>query len=204
MFWIILWVVLSAIVLGASGWSLQILLRQKKAWEAFAQKRGLSFKRGTFMGPAEIAGTINEYKINFFTAERQTEDMRGKRYVSVIEIGVKEGLCDGGVAGTKEMQPFMLSLDMLHPYPVNKEGWEKSHAIFVRNDEAADAYFTDEKLDLFAQVLGTRNADVFIVFNSEETIIRMETSDPMLSADKIEKIVTRQIALLGKMRLAKA
>lgn len=200
MFWIIIWVVLSAIVLGASLWSLQILFRQKRAWEDFARKRGLSFKRGTFMGPAEISGTIGEYTVNFFTAERQTEDMRGKRYVSVIEIAVKDGLFDGGVAGTKELQTFMQSLNAIHPYAVKREGWEQSHAIFVRNDAVADAYFTDEKLDLFAQVLGTRNADVLIVFNNEETIIRMETSDPMLAAEKIEKVVTRQIALLSKMR----
>jgi hypothetical protein len=155
------------------------------------------------MGPAEIAGTINEYTVNFFTAERQTEDMRGKRYVSVIEIAVKEGLFDGGVAGTKELQPFMQSLNALHPYVVEKEGWEKSHAIFVREDAPANEYFKSDKLNLFAQVLGTRNADVLIVFNNEEIIIRMETTDPMLSAEKIEKIVTRQIVLLGKIRLPK-
>lgn len=200
MFWIFLWIVLSAIVLGASLWSFQILMRQKKAWEVFSQKRGLSFKRGTFMGPAEITGTIGEYAVNIFTAERQTADMRGKRYVNVLEVSVKAGLFDGGVAGTKEMQGFMQSLNLLHPYVAKKEGWDQSHAIFVRDDAVADAYFTPEKIDLFAQVLGTRNADVLIVYNNEETIVRMETSDPMLAADKIEKIVTRQISLINKMR----
>lgn len=201
MFWIFIWVVLSAIVLGATLWSLQILLRQKKAWEAYAKRRGFVFQRGTFMGPAEISGVIDEYKINFFTAERQTMDARGKRYVSVIEVQLAEGLIDGGVAGTKEMQPFMQGLDQLHPYPVKKDGWDESHKIFVRNDAIANAYFTQDRLDLFDQLLKTRNADVLLVFNHEGLVVRLETSDPMLDADKIDKIVARQIALIGKMRI---
>lgn len=203
MFWIFIWVVLSAIVIGATLWSLQILLRQKAAWEAYAKRRGMAFNRGTFMGPAEIIGTLDGYKVNFFTAERQTLDMRGKRFVSVIEIQLAEGLFDGGVAGTKEMLTFMQSLTQLHPYTVKKEGWDVAHHIFVRKDEVADAYFTPERIDTFHQVLATRNADVLIVFNHEELIVRMETSDPMMDAEKIDKIVTRQIGLANRMRITK-
>ncbi len=200
MFWVFIWFVLSAIVIGASVWSLQILLRQKKAWEAYAKRRNMSFTKGTFMGPAEIAGVIDSYKINFFTAERQTLDARGKRFVSVIELQIAQGLFDGGVAGTKEMLVFMQSLSQLHPYPVKKEGWDADHTIFVRADASANAYFTAEKLDTFEQVLKTRNADVLIVFNDQELVVRMETADPMMDADKIDKIVSRQIALMDKMR----
>lgn len=203
MFWIFIWVVLSAIVIGATAWSLQILLRQKAAWEAYAKRRNMSFTRGTFMGPAEIVGVIEDYKVNFFTAERQTLDMRGKRYVSVIEIQLAEGLFDGGVAGTKEMMPFMQTLTQLHPYPVKKEGWDASHVVFVRNDDIANAYFTPERLDTFQQLLSTRNADVLIVFNHEELVVRMETSDPMMDAEKIDKIVARQIGLANKLRISK-
>lgn len=203
MFWIFIWVVLSAIVIGATAWSLQILLRQKAAWEAYAKRRNMSFTRGTFMGPAEIVGVIEDYKVNFFTAERQTLDMRGKRYVSVIEIQLAEGLFDGGVAGTKEMMPFMQTLTQLHPYPAKKEGWDASHVVFVRNDDIANAYFTPERLDTFQQLLSTRNADVLIVFNHEELVVRMETSDPMMDAEKIDKIVARQIGLANKLRISK-
>ncbi len=201
MFWIFVWFVLSAILIGATVWSLQILLRQKKAWAAFAKKHNFAFQKGTFMGPAEMSGSIGEYKIGFFTAERMTLDVRGKRYVSVIEVQLLEGLIDGGVAGTKEMQAFMNTLAQLQPYPVNKQGWNPEHTIHVRDKAVADAYFTPERLDAFEQVLKTRGADVIIVFNHEEFVIRMETSDPMMDPAKIEKVVSRQMALANKMRI---
>lgn len=201
MFWIFIWFVLSAIVIGASVWSLQILLRQKKAWETFAKKHNFTYQRGTFMGPAEMSGSIGEYKIAFFTAERTTLDVRGKRYVSVIEVQLLEGIIDGGVAGTKEMQTFMNSLEQLHPYPVSREGCDPTHTIHVRDTAVADAYFTPARIDVFEQVLKTRGADVIIVFNHEEFVLRMETTDPMMDPAKIEKVINRQMALAEKMRI---
>lgn len=198
-FWFLIWFVLSAILLGTSAWSLLILLRQKKAWSDFATKHKLIFNRGTFMGPAEISGMIDDYKIAFYTAERQSTDVRKKRYVSVIELTASEGLFDGGVAGTQEMLTFMQSLQQVHYFKVEAQGWDETHRIFVRNDLSAAAYFTPDKLEVFASILKTRNADVFIVFTDENYLVRLETSDPMQDADKIEKVVLRIKTLMGRM-----
>lgn len=197
--WIFLWIVLSAILLGATLWSLQILLRQKKAWEAYAKKKSLAFNKGTFMGPAEINGQIGDYKISFFTAERQQTDARRRRYVTALEIELSEGIVDGGIAGTQEMLIFMQSLTKVHPYPV--DGWQAGHYLFVRDDAVAKAYFIPERLETLETILKTRNADSVIVFSAEKLVIRIETSDPMQDAEKIDKIVTRLIGLADKMRL---
>lgn len=200
-FWFLIWFVLSAILLGASVWSLLILLRQKKAWESFATMHKLIFSRGTFMGPAEISGMIDEYKVAFYTAERQSTDVRKKRYVSVIELTAPEGLFDGGVAGTQEMLTFMQSLQQVHFFKIEVEGWDETHRIFVREDLSAAAYFTPDKLDVFANILKTRNADVFIVFTNENYLVRLETTDPMQDADKIEKVVLRIKGLMERMAI---
>lgn len=200
-FWFLIWFVLSAILLGASLWSLLILFRQKKAWEIFATKHKLIFNRGTFMGPAEISGMIDDYKIAFYTAERQSPDARKKRYVSVIELTAPTGLFDGGVAGTQEMLTFMQSLPQVHFFKVEAEGWDETHRVFVREDLSAASYFTPEKLDVFSSILKTRNADVFIVFTDENYLVRLETTDPMQDADKIEKVVLRIKVLMGRMAI---
>ncbi len=199
--WILLWVVLSAILLGATLWSLQILLRQKAAWEQYAKSKNFSFNRGTFMGPAEMTGVIGDYKLSFFTAERAGPDVRTRRYVTVLEIDLGEGLVDGGVTGTKEMLPFMQSLDKLHPYKIEMAEWNENHFMFVKHDDVVKSYFTSERLDVFANLLKTRNADVILIFNETQFVVRLETSDPMQDAAKIDKIVTRVLGLCDKLRI---
>ncbi len=200
--WIFVWVVLSSILLGATAWSLRILLRQKAAWEAYAKTKSFTFKRGTFMGPAEMSGVIGDYKLAFFTAERQGDDMRTRRFVTVLEIDLGDGSVDGAVMGSQEMLPFMQTLELIHPYPV--EGWDKGYYAFIKNDAVVKAYLTKERLDVFETILKTKNADVLIVFHEKQMVVRLETSDPMQDAEKIDKIVTRQIALMEKLRITAA
>lgn len=199
--WILLWIVLSAILLGSTAWSLSILLKQKAAWEAFAKSKNFTFKRGTFMGPAEMSGVIGDYKLAFFTAERQTADARSRRYVTVLEVELAEGVVNGAVMGTQEMLPFMQSLDLIKPYAVEGHGWEKGMYAFVRNEGAVKTYLTDERLEGYSTILKTRNADVLVVFHDTQFIVRLETSDPMQDADKIDKITKRMMGLMDKLRV---
>lgn len=199
--WILLWLVLSSILIGASVWSFVILQRQKKAWEKYAKDKKFAFNRGTMMGAAEMNGVIGDYKLSFFTAERQGIDVRTRRYVTVVEVDLIDGLVDGGVMGTQEMLPFMQSLDKLHPYKINIAGWEQGHYAFMKDDNVAEAFLTPERLDIFMQILKTRNADTIVIFNDKEVVIRLETSDPMQNADNIDKIVKRMIGLCDKLRL---
>lgn len=202
MFWFLLFIVFAGFLIGVTVWSQVILMRQKKAWETFARKHKLAFRKGTFMGPAEVSGNINGYSVNFYTAERQVQDMRNRRYVSVVEIDINDGVFDSAVAGTKEMQPFMQTLDLLHFYSVSKEGWNLDHQIYVKNDTVAAAYFTPARIETFENILKTKNADVLLVLNAQQIVLRLETSDPMQDADKLDKIVMRQIALADRVRIS--
>ncbi len=199
--WIFIWLLLSAILLGATGWSLRILLTQKKAWEAYAKSRNFTYNAGTFMGPAEMSGVIGDYKLSFFTGERQGVDIRTRRYVTVMEIDLVEGVVDGGVMGTQEMLPFMQSLDKLQPYQVEGPGWEAGLFAFIKNPESVKAYLTSERIEVVSNILKTKNADSLIVFHDKELVVRLETSDPMQDAQKIDKIVTRIVGLCDKLRI---
>ncbi len=199
--WIFLWIVISSILIGATLWSLQILLRQKAAWEVFAKARNFTFKRGTFMGPAEMSGVIGDYKLFFFTAERRSEDSRTRRFVTAIELSLVEGIIDGGAAGTKEMLPFMQSLDKIKPYTIKDPEWKADHFVFMKHDAVGNAYLTPERMETIVNLLNTRNADVLLLFTDKELFLRVETTDPMQDADKIEKIVKRLMGLCDKLRI---
>ena len=200
--WLFLWFILSSILVGATLWSLQILLRQKKAWEEYAKKKNFTFNKGTFMGPAEMNGMIGDYKLTFFTAERPGVDVRTRRYVTAVEIDLMQGLVDGGALGTKEMLPYLRTLDKIHLYKTDLPGLDEGeHYMFVKNDAVISAYLTKERLESFGHILKTKNADTLILFNEKEIVVRLETSDPMQDADKIDKIITRLIGLIDKLRI---
>lgn len=201
MFWFFIWFLLSAFLIGVTLWSQIILLRQKKAWEAFASRHKLTFARGTFMGSPEIHGAIGAYRVDFFAARRMESDLRKSRFVNVVEITAPDGLFDGGMAGTVEMQTFIQSVETVRPFVIEQEGWEAGHKIFVRAQEAAKAYFTPERLAVVGQILKTRNADIILVFTEQEIVVRVETADPMIDAEKINRIVTRLMGLLEKLRI---
>lgn len=200
--WIFLWFILSAFLIGASLWSLQILLRQKKAWEQYAKKKGFVFNKGTFMGPAEMTGTIDKYKLSFFTAERPGIDVRTRRYITAIEIDLAEGVVDSGAFGTKEMIPFMMTLDRLHPYTSEIPGLEQDHKAFVKHDAVMNAYLNKDRVEAIGNILKTRNSDTILLFNDSEVVLRLETSDPMQDAEKIDKIITRLLSLVDKLRVS--
>ncbi len=199
--WILIWLLLSSVLIGATLWSLKILLAQKKAWEAYAKSKNFTYNAGTFMGPAEMNGVIGDYKLSFFIGERQGADVRTRRYVTVMEIDLVEGLVDGGVMGTQEMLPFMQSLTQLHPTQIEGPGWEPNLFTFIKNDDAVKAYLTPERIEVFSNILKTKNADAVIVFHDKELVVRLETSDPMQDAQKIDKIVTRIMGLCDKLRI---
>ncbi len=199
--WVFLWIVLSAILLGTTGWSLAILLRQKKAWEAFAKSKNFTFVRGTFMGPAEMSGVINDYKISFFSVERQSTDLRSRRYMTALEIELTEPVIDAAAMGTKEMLPFLQSIGTLKPTKIESPHWDESLFAFMRNEEAIKAYLTPERMEAYAGILKTRGADIIVVFNEKKLVARLETADPMQDVTKMDKAVTRILGLLEKVRL---
>ena len=154
------------------------------------------------MGPAEMRGVIGDYRIAFFTAERAGPDFRSRRYMTAIELELSEGFVDGGVMGTKEMIPFMKSLDKLHGYVPRSPSWDAAHAAYVMDDAPMDTFMTPERAEALTAILNTRNADVLILFNDKQVVIRLETIDPLQDPDKIEKILKRLMTLCDKVRSA--
>ncbi len=201
--WVLLWLVLSAIILGASVWSMLILFRQKKAWQEFSVKHSMTYAAGRFMGPPTLDGFIDKYRVSFFTAERQSPDVRTRRFVTVVEIVFPEGVINGAALGTTEMVPFMESLSNLSPMPITHEKWDASYRAFARNRDAVRMYLTPARLDHVIQLLSTRNADVIVIFDENQGVVRVETSDPILDPVKAEKVILRLIKHSQGLRISK-
>jgi hypothetical protein len=203
-FWILVWILLSAIILGANVWSWIILFKQKQAWESFSKKYKMTFRKGKLLAPAEVEGFIEDYKVNLFTAERRGADVRSRRYMTVLEIVIPGGLVNGGTIGGAEMLPFMESLDTLTRLtPANGKLKDGVH-LYARDNDDVKNYLTAERIDHLNQIFSTRNVDILFVFTDTSGVLRLETSDPMADAVKMDKAIQRLIAHLKPLALKPA
>lgn len=201
--WVFLWLILSVIILGASVWSAVILYRQKKAWQVFAAKHSMTYTAGRFMAPPTLDGFIEQYRVSFFTAERQSPDVRQRRFVTVVEIVFPEGVIAAAAMGTKEMVPFMETLNQLTPLAITNDKWHQDFRAFAQGRDAVRLYLTSERMEHVIQILSTKNADVLLVFNENLGVVRIETSDPILDPAKAEKVIMRLIRHAQGLKISK-
>lgn len=201
--WILLWAVLSLIILGATFWNIIILQKQKKVWAEFADKKGLMFQKGSFSSSCAMDGVIDGYQVSFFTAEQQNPDVRKRRKVTGMQINVTEGIVDSMAAATVEMLPFVKSLPGILAHKPQSKKWDKNHHLFVRNPEAVDAYLTDERADAVKKLLNMKNADVVLLIDDGEAVLRYETTNPMNDLALLEKVVKATLGRIDVLKVTK-
>ncbi len=192
--WILLWIIVAIIILGATGWSTIILIQQKKAWEAYAKKNGLKFIKSKFFQPPEMNGVINDYQVAFFTAEQQEVDDRNNRLLTVVQITADENMVDGFAAVSPIMKPFLESLEAVKPHKLKSKGWDPKNFVSSRNKARVDAYMTEERLKAITSLLNMKNANVLVLSDETESIIRIETSNPLQQEELINKFMERVFA----------
>jgi hypothetical protein len=198
--WFLLWFVLAIIILGATVWSTIILMQQKKAWKAYAAKKGLVFTANKFFESPTLEGIIDGYNVSFFTALQQKEDSRKNRQISVMQINANCSFVDGIGAGTKEMLPFLQSLEAITPHDMKVRKWDKAHHIQSQNKSIIDAYLSEERVAILSGILKMPNADVLILLDKNEGVFRFETSNPFQDEKKIEVLVDKLIARIEKLK----
>lgn len=188
--WLLLWFGLSSIILGAFVWSVVILQKQKRSWEVLAEKYKLQYDSGRFMDSPTVTGMIGKFGVSCFGATRDPDDVKARRAVSVIEIKLPDGLVGSSAAGTKDMIPFLQTLSALKPHILSSDLWDKDkYYFFTSNPILAEEYFNEDRLKHLVAILGVKNAEVVILHDDNEAIVRVETPDPIQETAKAEKVI---------------
>jgi len=199
--WWFLWFVLSFVLLGTTAWSLVILFKQKKAWQEYAKRKELVFTKGTFSGPCQIEGSIDEFHVTCFTATQQKEDSRKNRQLTVIQLTLAKPFVNAIGAGTAEMLPFLNSLELITPHSLKHEKWDsKNNHIFSQNKKAIDKFLTPERIVVLNNILKLSNSDNLVLLEEEQGVFRFETSNPLTEVDKIDTLITKLMASIIKLR----
>lgn len=200
--WIALWFVLSAFVMGVFVWSLRILIQQKRAWAAYAKKRGYEYIGGKMMDPPAVVATVNGMRLSLYTDIQRTNDVRAQRYVTIIEIVLGSGMPTGAAIATKELRPFIDSLNFTDSHtPPDFPEWSPSYIVKTRDTKKLAAYLTQNRLAVLHSLFSMKNSMALFFFDEEECVLRIETPDPLRNVEHLEKIVRRIVDAVEKLRL---
>lgn len=200
--WVLIWILLSIFILGVSAWSYQILFRQKAAWRTFAAKNGLTYQNGpTFLSSPIVSGNIGPYGFGLFSEERQTNDARGQRFNTVLELALRKGLPTTGAIGTAAMAPFIEQQSgMTQTVSIADPDWDPQWSIRTMDAKALEPYLTPARRDVLKKIFRMKIMAALFVFDENDAVLRIETADPLQNAEKIEKILkgmTQQLEILG-------
>jgi hypothetical protein len=200
-----IWLLLSAFIIGVSVWSTQILFQQKRTWSAYAKKHSYDYKPGKMMESPSIAATVDNMRLSLYTDVQRTNDARGERYVTVIEIIMGPGMPTGGALATPELRPFVDSLSFGEIYsPDNFPGWKSAYIVKTRDSKKLKAYLTAARLEVLNALFSMKNSMSLFFFDEEECVLRIETSDPLRRPEHLEKIVRRITESAKKLKIADA
>jgi len=199
--WILLWLVLSGFILGFFFWSSRILFLQKKAWAAFARKRNLSFEGGKFSDSPVMRGRLDAFAISLYTSARETNDVRGQRYMTVLEIELGKGMPTGAAISVPQLSFMTENLAFAETFSPDSPGWKPEYVIRARDVEKLKAYLTSERLKTLSAIFSIKGCSALFIFDELEAVLRLETSDPMINAEKLDKMVGQLIVACRKLAL---
>lgn len=189
--WFLLWLGLSAFVLGAFGWSTRILFRQKKAWKDFARARGLPVIPGAFLGSPQVQGVLGSFRFSLVSEEQKAPDARGTRFRSVLELHRQIPMGFSGAVGFGDLESQLGALNLPTTFipqsPVWKPNW------FLRTSDAAamNDYLTEDRIKAIESVFRVKAATSLLVFDGMNILLRLETPEALADVKKLEAIVKR-------------
>ncbi|MCD8566745.1 MAG: hypothetical protein LRY36_02345 [Alphaproteobacteria bacterium] len=200
--WIFLWLAVSAALIYFSAWTGLILLRQKRAWKAFAGIHKLRFQETGLLVPPQMNGPYKGYEIALFPSEHQTTDRNGLRKLTAIEIMLKRGMpCDGAI-GTGGMVSLIQELPFSQEIRPTQKWWDPSAIVKTDNAPLLEAYLSPERLKALATLGRIKNIWVIFIFKGQDTILRIDTPDPLEQTKKIEKMLALMLEAARVLELA--
>jgi len=200
--WIFLWVVLSIFVMGVFFWSMFILQQQKRAWFAFAKKSGLKYEAGAYTDPPVVSGIVKGYKVTFFTDSLRTQDVRGRRFVTTIEVEIGDGMPTVAALATQDFADFLSPLRLPLSWQPPGEDWQKNYIIKTRSTDRLVRYLTKARLKVLSDLFSMKNAATLFFFDEQACILRIETPDPLRDPDRMERIAKRVYSAVDVLLLA--
>lgn len=200
--WFMLWVFFSVFVLGIFFWTILILMRQKNAWFEFAKRNSLTFYRRGILDSAIVSGLYKENFVSIFSEGQSDDSGRGRRFRTVIQFDLPPGMSTEGVAASPSLAQFVTNLPLAEFYVPQGE-WNEKSLVKTMSPKAVAEYFNADRVRVLNGLMSVPGLTTLFVFNERETLLRVETSDPMVDANKLERLVSKVSDVVRVLALSK-
>lgn len=190
--WFVVWVFIATFILGTSVWSYSILLRQKKAWQIASEKCNLRYSSIATFRSAALNGLFKGFEVEIFADQPLTGKFREGGSRTVIQFTLKAPLPTIGVIGSMSFRNFIDGM-LLQQKFVGEGPTALSSEIYnkVKSQEDIAPYFTKERVNAFNALMGLKNSPAILIFSANETLLRIESTDPFDDAARLEKFLTK-------------
>jgi hypothetical protein len=200
-FWLLLWFALSFVLLYFFGWTMYILVRQKRSWKDFARKHNLRYKSGKFMDAPEVNGVFKGYSINMFTGEHIQNDSRGNRKLTALEIEINSRMPMDAVIGSGGMVDVARAFGLSDEFQPDIKGWKTEYIIRSDNYNMIKAYLGEDRLKQIMALMKAHNIWVILVFKGDDALLRVDLPDPLEDQKRLEAIMSKMVDVAKALEL---
>jgi len=195
--WILVWALISAFILGIFLWNQSILFKRKITWKQFSKKNNLEYQAGKLMESPAVTGMLSDMRISLYEDLQKTEDITGRRFVTVISIDIGEGMPTGAVIATKELREFINSLNFKDAYIPNDNFRKEEYILRTKDAHKLKAYLNDERLKSLESLFVMKGSVSMFFFDEIEAVLYIETVDPLVKLEHLEKVM-KKILVVAK------
>ncbi len=179
--------------MGLFLWSFHILLRQKRAWIAFAQKNGLAFDRRRLFLSAAVSGVMKGVPVTLYSEEQVVNQNGTRRYRTILHIELPPGMKTPGIVASPEAGNFARAQGLKEPYVPEYDFWNKNIVVLSNDAEIMKAYLTEERCRALNPMMSIKTIACILIFDAENTFLRFETPDAFDDENKLDRFVSKAV-----------
>ncbi len=196
------WLILSLGLVYFMGWTMLIVHRQKQTWKAFSKKHKLRYKLLKGLLSPEVKGVYDGYTVSLFTGEHESEDIRGSRKMTAIEVNLNSKMpFAGAVASGQGMVQVVEDMGFPQEVVPKLDGWDKEYVAKSEKKIALREFLTDQRLKSLISLMKIKSTWVIFIFKDDTTLLRLDTPQPLDKIDILEKLMKKMIAVASSLEL---
>ncbi len=197
----IIWVSISLFLLSFWLWSVWVVLRQKKAWKVFAEKRKMRFHSRGMMETPSINGVVDGYNVTIFASEHSELDARTEKRLTAIEVSLHTGLPVPCAVASAGMVPIVEGLRLNQEYKPAIKGWDDSYVIRTNDRALSQYYFEGGRMEKVINLMQIDKAWVILIFLDETGLLRLDTPLPIDNPKEMDILVKQMINVAKALEL---
>lgn len=200
-FTFLLWFTVSALLLGFWFWSIHVVLRQKRAWKFYAEKRKLRYHPKSFLETPSVNGVIDNYSVSLFASEHGELDGRSQRHLTAIEVTLHSSFSSDCAVASGGMVYVVENIGLHQEYKPPTHGWDDSFIVRAADLDVVREYLTNDRLLKLVSLMKIKKAWIIFLFINGKGVLRLDTPLPIDNPKEIDALVKKIIDVAQAMEL---